>query len=235
MTTNHIISLGLLAVLAFLWACSNQPSNISASSDTDLSVQELSLPHPQPDSDTSVEQALASRRSVREYKKTPLNLADVSQLLWAAQGITDPSGKRTAPSAGALYPLEIKLLARDIEGLANGLYRYVPQGHSLVRIHHEEIREALADAALNQESLREAPAVIVLSAVYDRTTGKYGERGIKYVHMEVGFAAQNIYLQAESLDLGTVFIGAFYDEQVKEVLGLDDREQPLGLMPVGRK
>jgi SagB-type dehydrogenase family enzyme len=193
------------------------------------------LPAPRYQSDTSVEQALRSRRSIREYGAGALTLSEVSQLLWAAQGITSPSGQRTAPSAGALYPLEVYLLAGEVEGLQPGVYHYAPEEHALELALPGDQRPALAAAALGQASVREAPLVLVIAAVFERTTAKYGERGVRYVHMEVGNLSQNVYLQAVALDLGAVFIGAFQDAQVQSVLGLEGDVQPLGLMPVGRK
>lgn len=195
----------------------------------------IKLPTPSHDGEVSLETALMERRSVRDYTDEPLTLAEISQLLWAAQGITHPSGYRTAPSAGALYPLEIYLVSGNVTDLPSGVYRFTPQGHELVKISEGDRRSELCQAALNQKSVEQAAAVIVIAAVYERTTVKYSDRGIRYVHMEVGSAAQNVYLQAVSLDLGTVFIGAFYDEDVKTVVGLPDDQQPLGIMPLGRK
>ncbi len=195
----------------------------------------IELPPPTLDSQTSIEEALSKRRSVREYRDAPLTLNEVAQLLWAAQGITSPEGLRTAPSAGALYPLEVYLLVGNVEGLTSGVYHYHPHEHALSKILEGDRRVALSEASLGQEAVRQGAAVILIAAIYERTTRKYGERGIQYVHMEVGSVAQNIYLQAESLDLGTVFIGAFYDEQVKSVVGLPSQEEPLCIMPIGRK
>ena len=197
--------------------------------------ENIVLPDPFLDSPISIEQALSERRSVRDYSNAPLTLAEISQLLWAAQGITHPSGYRTAPSAGALYPLEVYLVVGNVEDLPAGVYLYDPEKHLLKLVSEGDIRSELSDAALGQEPVENAAAVIIIAAVFERTTGKYGDRGIQYVHMEVGSAAQNIYLQAVSLDLGTVFIGAFDDEEIKEVVGLQDQEQPLCIMPVGRK
>lgn len=192
------------------------------------------LPQPVQHSDTSIEEVLRRRRSVRTYKDSPLTLAEVSQLLWAAQGITGPAGFRTAPSAGALYPLEIYIAAGNVEDLPAGIYHYSPRGHEVVRVLKGDRRNELCSAALGQTSVKNAPAVIVFSAVYGRTTVKYGDRGIQYVYMETGHAAQNVFLQAVALDLGTVVIGAFYDEAVKKVLKMPGEEQPLYIMPVGR-
>jgi SagB-type dehydrogenase family enzyme len=194
----------------------------------------IALPQPASDSQTSIEKALLERRSIRNYSSAPLSLPEISQLLWAAQGITRPGGYRTAPSAGALYPLEVYLISGDIDQLPAGVYRYHPEGHKLEQLIEGDVRRELSSAALNQEFVQDAPAVILISAVYERTTGKYGQRGIQYVHMEVGSVAENIYLQAQSLDLGTVFIGAFHDDQVRQVVGLDPGEHPLCIMPVGK-
>ncbi len=195
----------------------------------------IKLPEPRQDGETSVEKNLCERRSVRDYKDEPLTLKEVSQLLWAAQGITGSWGFRTAPSGGALYPLEVYLLAGNVTDLPDGIYKHRPQGHELERVGEGDKRGELCGAALGQPSVREAPAVMVISAVYGRTTRKYGERGVRYVHMEVGHAAQNVYLQAVSLNLGTVVIGAFHDDRVKKVLNLADEEEPLCIMPIGRK
>ena len=185
-------------------------------------------------SEISVEQTLLERRSIREYQGAPLTIAELSQLLWAAQGITHPNGLRTAPSAGALYPLEVYVVVGNVDELAAGVYHYAPQTHELTKMAAGDKRTALSQAALSQDAVEDAAAVIVLAAIYDRTTGKYGDRGIRYVHMEVGAAAQNVDLQATAIELGTVFIGAFHDEQVQQVLDLRAEEQPLCLLPIGR-
>ncbi len=194
----------------------------------------IQLPEPRLDSETSVESALRRRRSVREFHKESLTLAEVSQLLWAAQGITDPEGKRTAPSAGALYPLEVMLVAGRDSGLPAGAYRYRPQGHELVCLAEGDRRAKLAAAALEQDWLADAPVTIAITAVYERTAQRYRQRAERYVHLEVGHAAENVHLQAVALGLGTVVVGAFDDAAVKLVLNLSDNEQPLCLMPVGR-
>ena len=195
----------------------------------------IKLPAPEYASKLSIEEALLKRRSVRDYKDQPLELAEVSQLLWAAQGITDQRGLRTAPSAGALYPLEVYLVAGNVSGLSAGAYRYVPDGHSLVKVADGDRREELCQAALGQASVKKGAAVIVFTAIYERTTGKYGDRGIKYAHIEVGCASQNVYLQAVSLDIGTVFVGAFHDSRVRELLNLENNEHPHCIMPLGKK
>jgi SagB-type dehydrogenase family enzyme len=164
-----------------------------------------------------------------------LSLEDISQLLWAAQGITSDWGGRTAPSAGALYPLEVYLVVGDVDGLETGVYKYQPQEHALVRVGDGDVRSELASAALGQSCVARGAVDIIIAAVYERTTGKYGDRGVRYVHMEAGHAAQNICLEAVVLDLGTVTVGAFSDEGVKGILDMPESEAPLYIMPVGRQ
>ncbi len=197
--------------------------------------QRILLPEPEFAGDTSVEEALKKRRSVREFSHGSLTLDQVSQLLWAAQGNTGRRGFRSAPSAGARYPLELYLVAGDVDGLSPGVYRYRQEKHDLVLLTSGDHRKRLATAALDQGWVHRAPAVLVITGVYERTMGKYGQRGRRYVHMEVGHAAQNIYLQATARRLGTVMVGAFDDKEVQEVLGLPIDHEPLGLMPVGNK
>lgn len=194
----------------------------------------LVLPEPLRDGTISVERALARRRSIRSYSEEPLSLAALSQLLWAAQGITHPDGFRTAPSAGALYPLELHVVVGAVTGLRPGAYRYDPGRHRLSLHAEGDLRDELAAAALEQDWVAEAPAVLVLSAVYARTARKYGARAPRYVHMEVGHAAQNVYLQAVALDLATVMVGAFHDRRLQQLLRLASDQEPLGLMPVGK-
>lgn len=198
------------------------------------STKTMDLPSPADKSDLSIEEALFKRRSIRKFKDETLIVAEMSQLLWSAQGITDNRGFRTAPSAGALYPLEIYVVSDKIEGLPAGVYKYMPSRHELQMISEGNKLAELADAALMQTWVENSSAVIIIAAVYERTTVKYGKRGIRYVHMEVGCASQNVYLQAVSLNLGTTFIGAFDDEQVKNTLDMPDNENPLAIMPVGK-
>ena len=131
--------------------------------------------------------------------------------------------------------MEILLIAGEVSDLKAGIYRYKPEGHELLLLLEGDRRRELSRAALNQSSLQDAPAVIAIAGVYERTTVKYGERGIHYGHIEVGCTLENVHLQATSLGLGTVFIGAFHDARVKDVLQLQANEKPLGLMPVGSR
>jgi SagB-type dehydrogenase family enzyme len=194
----------------------------------------LILPHPSYESATSVENALLRRHSTRSFRPDPLSLGEISQLLWAAQGVTHNRGFRTAPSAGALYPLETYVVAGTVRDLTPGTYRYQPEKHQLLQVLDGDIRKSLCKESLGQEAVCMAPASIVFSAAFARTTGKYGKRGIRYSHMESGFAAQNVSLQAVSLGLATVVIGAFDDQEVGRVLSLPAGEETMLIIPVGK-
>ncbi len=162
-------------------------------------------------------------------------MQQAAQLLWSAQGITHEEGLRTAPSAGALYPLQTYLVAGNVTGLTPGIYRYEPERHRLRRVAAGDRRAGLARAALGQSWMAEAPAVLVFGAIDSRTSRKYGSRGIVYVHIEVGHAAQNVFLQAQALGLGAAAVGAFDDDLVASLLGMGREKRPLYLVPVGVK
>ena len=186
------------------------------------------LPAPKRTSSVSLEEAIQRRRSVREFSDVALTDAQLGQLLWAAQGITQPTmGLRAAPSAGALYPLEAYVVTRT------GVHHYEPRTHQLRQTTSTDVRKALFNGALRQEAVRDAPAVFVLAAVYERTAKKYRGRAERYVHMEAGHAAQNLLLQAATLGLVAVPIGAFDDDEVRQVLALPAAHRPLYLLPVG--
>jgi SagB-type dehydrogenase family enzyme len=203
----------------------------------------IKLPDPSLTSDVSVEEALQNRRSIRDFKNVALTVDQVSQILWAAFGITEPrsfptflrGGLKTAPSAGALYPLDLYLVCGNVTGISAGIYKYVAEDHSLELISSGDVRKDLADAALNQDFIADAAISIVYTAIFSRTTQKYGERGReRYVCMDLGHSAQNVYLQATAMGLGTCAIGAFTDKMVSMVMLLPDREEPLYIMPVGK-
>ncbi len=204
------------------------PVSERAGMTSTLAPQVIALPTPRLRGTLTLEEALAQRRSVREFSGASLTLAELGQLLWAAQGITHSAGLRTAPSAGALYPLEVYAATRE------GVCHYEPQGHQLIVRVQRDVRPELYAAALRQGAVLNAPAVIVIAAVYGRTAQKYGEeRSPRYVHLEAGHAAQNLLLQAVALNLGAVPIGAFEDDKVKQVLALPSDQQPLYLIPIG--
>lgn len=203
----------------------------------------IQLPAPQLSSGVSVEEAMLNRRSVREFKDIALNLEEVSQVLWSAYGITEErshptflrGGLRTAPSAGALYPLDIYLAIGNVDGLKAGIYKYLSDQHAVELILEGDIRNDLAKAALDQEFIEQAPVSLVFVAIYKRTTQKYGERGKeRYVCMDLGHSAQNVYLQATALNLGTCAVGAFTDKMVSMTMLLDSEEEPLYIMPIGK-
>ncbi len=181
----------------------------------------------------SLEEALAHRRSVREFSTSALTLSEISRLAWAAQGISAP-GHRTAPSAGATYPLEIYLAVGNVENLSAGVYHYLPEKHRLEVVSSGDIRGPLAAAAVGQGWLSHAPVVVVITGVLDRTAGRYGKRAERYVPMEAGHSAQNLLLEATALGLGATPVGAFDDAEVARLLHLRTGEGPLYLVPVGR-
>jgi len=217
----------LLSILAVLMASLSAVAEGGAGSG-------VSLPAPPVAGGMSLEEALAQRRSVREFAPGALTLAEVSRLAWAAQGATD-SARRTAPSAGATYPLEVYLVVGEVKGLAAGVYRYRPGPHRLEAVADGDIRLPLAAAALDQQWMSRAALVVVIAAAFERTTARYGKRGERYVHMEAGHAAQNLLLEATALGLGATPVGAFDDAEVCRLLRLPDGEAPLYLIPVGHK
>jgi SagB-type dehydrogenase family enzyme len=192
-------------------------------------AQNIKLPAPKLDGTVSVEKALSERRSVRAYKNEPLTLAEVSQILWAAQGITEPSkGLRTAPSPKSVYLLETYVLPGNVTGLPMGLYKYQPKGHELIKIADGNKKEDLFKAA-GQAPIKNAPLAIVFAWNAEKSNNQ------NWACNEVGHAAENVYLQAVSLDLGTVSMAGFKPDEVKKALNLPDKEQPLYIMPVGKK
>lgn len=199
-----------------------------------ITAEVIMLPSPRTSGAVSIEEALHKRHSVREFLPTPISLKDVSQLLWAAQGITHDDRLRTAPSAGALYPLELYLVAGDVLNLPAGIYHYLPRRHRLAVIRRGDFRSDLAAAAMHQDWLKDSAAILVFAAVEERTKAKYGARGPGYVRTEVGHAAQNVLLQAVALGLGGTPVGAFDDEWSAQVLDLAADEKILYWVPVGK-
>lgn len=195
----------------------------------------VQLPHPVYEGKTSVEKAILQRRSIRSYAPQPLSLKEISQILWAAQGITGEGKLRAAPSAGALYPIVVYAVVEKVDSLESGIYRYNPDKHELVKLKKGDFLKQLADAALGQSCIAECAAAIVIVANYERLRFRYRDRSERYAHIEVGHVSQNVYLQAESLGLGTVNIGAFYDNEVARLVGLESNEHPLCIMPLGKK
>ena len=187
----------------------------------------VTLPKPDLKGSIPLEQTVAARRSRREFSSKPLTLEQIGQLAWAAQGQDVRHRYRTVPSAGATYPLELFVVTEQ------GFFHYLPGKHSVARLTDQDLRGQLAAAAWGQEFIAAAPVTLVFAAEFARTTGRYGERGIRYVYMEAGHAAQNVHLQAEALGLGSVAVGAFDDASVGKVLELPSRLEPLYMVPVG--
>ena len=197
---------------------------------------EVTLPPPREQGQMSLEETIYCRRSVRDYKGEPLSLSQLSQVLWAAQGLTDARGLRAVPSAGGTYPLDVFIfIGKDCtEGIEPGIYHYDMVKHSLNLHKAGDQRRELATAALDQEFIARAPVDIVICAIFERTSWYYGRRAERYVHMEVGHAGENVSLQAVALGLATVMVGAFDDEQVSAVMGLTKEVKPLYIIPLGK-
>ena len=194
----------------------------------------IKLPEPKYDATMSVEKAIYKRRSLREFKHLPLSIEQTADLLWAGQGTTALGGYRTAPSAGALYPLETYLIAGDVAGLETGVYRYLSREHAIQCLSNKDIRADISQASLTQTWMQDAPAMIALTACPERTTSQFGKKALPFVYMEAGHAAQNIYLEAVSLNLITIGVASLDEEKVRKLMGLKTEEHPLYILPVGR-
>jgi SagB-type dehydrogenase family enzyme len=222
---NLILVLGL-AILMLLPFCLMNPSALAQGKG---SGEPFKLPPPRYESEVSIEKALQERRSMRSYKEEPLTLNDLSQILWAAQGITEPKkGLRTAPSPRAAYLLEVYVLPGNVTNLPMGGYKYQPRGHELIKIAAGD-KKAELFKAVGQAPIKNAPAVLVFSGLSEKTQRP------TWMYLEAGHAAQNVYLQAVSLKMGGVVMGGFKDEDVRKVLNLSEKEQPLYIMPIGKK
>lgn len=215
------------STIAFLWGYADAAEKRSKLIENIVAGKIIDLPKAAVKSRMPLEETLAKRHSVRQFTAKPLSITEISQLLWAGQGKTREWGGRTAPSAGALYPLEIYVVLKE------GVFQYRPEGHELLTIDAGDIRGPLAASALNQGCVGTAPAVFVIAAVYERTAVKYRDRARRYVHIEAGHAAQNMMLESVALGLGSVPVGAFHDDAVREVLKLPADQVPLLLIPIG--
>jgi SagB-type dehydrogenase family enzyme len=226
--TMSVIIFVLSAISAMLFQAATGLRFVHAQERTSI-ASVINLPQPSMDGPISIEKALLERRSVRSYKDEPLTMTDISQILWATQGITEPKrGLRTTPSAKALYLLNTYLLVGNVTGLSVGMYKYQPQGHGIVKVSDGD-KKADLYKAVGQAPIKNAPAILLFSGMSDRSSNP------GWMYMEGGHAAQNVYLQAQSLKLGTVTLGGFKDEDVKKVLNLSEKEQPIYIMPLGRK
>ncbi len=197
------------------------------------SAVRLALPKPEEAAQPSLWHALRTRRSIRDYAPIPMTPAELSLLLWAGQGVTRLAqgfALRTAPSAGALYPIETYLSAQNIEGVPPGLYHYGILGRDLELLKSGDQGESVAAAALDQGFISSAAAVLIWTAVFARSTGKYRARAFRYIYLDAGHIAQNVALAAAALGLGTCQIAALYDEEVNAILGIDGQAESVVYM-----
>ena len=224
-----ILNLMLIFGLAILMLLSLCPKGQSLLAQEKSKGETVKLPSPTYDSAVSIEKALVERRSIRSYKEEPLTVNELSQMLWAAQGITEPKkGLRTAPSARALFLIEVYVLPGNVTNLPMGAYKYQPHGHDLIKIAEGDKKTELFKA-VGQPPIKNAPVVLVFSGLSERTQRP------AWMYIEAGHAVQNVYLQAVSLKMGGVVMGGFKDEDVRKVLNLSEKEQPLYIMPIGKK
>ncbi len=239
LTISLIIGLSLITGIIIYAFLSTRPKNTKINHQPMDKIEienQIQLPQPNQKGDLSVEEAISQRRSQRQFKNQALELDQISQLVWATQGITNQnSGFRSAPSAGALYPLEIYLVVgeKGVNNLNSGAYHYQPESHSLTPTIDQNLKSKLSQICLGQGSINQAPISIIITGVFKRTQDKYSNRGERYVYMEAGHAAQNAYLQAESLNLGMVVIGAFNDQNLIDTFQLPNNHQPIYVIPIG--
>jgi len=239
-----------MIILTFVLAISLHSQQIISNDQNEISNGEtINLPSPQFDGNISLEKALNTRRSARSFLSESLTLQQISQILWAAQGITKkkdtPSkywlkkyeyqgGYRTAPSAGALFPIELYVVVGSVQNLSPAIYKYIPKNHSLKKVMDGNKTLDVYETALKQDAIKEAPVLLIISSVFERTEAKYEKRAERYVYIEVGAVCENVYLQCSTLGMGTVIIGAFNDDSLKVVLQLPKEENPMGIMPIGK-
>lgn len=236
MYPRRLFVLALTSVLVIACSKKKEPAAVrnELKTETENGALVYYLPNPTLKGEMSIEQALAQRRSQRNFLDYSLTAQQLSQLLWAAYGTTGKD-KRTAPSAGARYPLEIYALIGNVKNIVPGVYKYDVQHHKIVCTINKDIKKELTEAALNQEMIHVAPCCLFYAAVYSRTVDQFGLRGSeRYVCMDLGHSAQNVYLQATAMNLGTCAIGQFKDDAVKTLMNLPKEEIPLYIMPVGR-
>ena len=228
----YISAIALLSPLVY--GCKVNPEPAEA-----MDSSHVLLPEPRYESTTSVEEALKGRRSIRDFSEEPLGIEEVSQLLWAGQGVTSEDGKRTVPSAGATYTIELYIIALNVEGFSKGIYHYNPSEHSLIRIREGDFREELLGATRNQPRFEKVPVSIIIAGNFERHKKKFGgvpEDLVKtWVYTEAGHASQSMYLQSESLGLGMVLMGGFDESKLNSLLELPSNETSLYLIPLGRK
>ena len=229
MKISKIMKIGLSLVMALGFSLGNLTAGFGA--------EAIKLPPPATKGTVSVEEALQNRRSTRKFANRSLELAQISQLLWAADGINNPQGKRTAPSGRAAYPIDLYLVAgeRGVTNLAPGVYRYVVADQALELVAPGEFRPAVAKACNSQVWIGEAPVIVVITGDIKRSAAKNGDQAALFTHLEAGCIGQNIFLQAGTLGLGAGVAGGFKDKPLAQALKLPDHDTPFLVMPVGHK
>jgi SagB-type dehydrogenase family enzyme len=204
-----------------------------------LQTRKIPLPPPHLDGGPSLWKALRERRSIRDYSPAPLSLKDLSALLWATQGITEKAFApwyRTAPSAGALHPIDTYLVVNRVEGMEPGIYFFEVVEFSLILRREGDFSGPIARAALDQEIAQSAAVVFVWVAVIQRSRQKYRQRAYRYIYLDCGHIAQNLYLAATALGLGCCGIAAIFDDEVNDLVGVDGQEETaIYLATVGKK
>lgn len=227
----------LVKWLVAFWSASSWSLKWAAAKDKQqFKEATMKLRPPKTDGTVSVEYAIKQRRTIRSFSPGILNLNQLSQLLWSAQGMTENGGfKRAAPSAGALYPMDVYAVvgSGSVERIEAGVYHYENNGHALSYITKKDVRDGVAKASLSQMWMARAPLNIVIAAEYSRITVKYKERGIRYAMIEAGHIAQNLFLQAEAMGLKAAIVGAFHDNELIEILKIPRTHEPLLIMPIG--
>lgn len=236
-----VIVLIVIFIVVLLGYLFYQPANTNSNYSPNRYVINVTyLPLPVFSGNTSVETAIENRRSVRSFSAESLNLTNVSQILWAAQGITDnDSNLRSVPSAGQVYPLEIYIVTgqNGVSGLSEGVYLYVPSNNTLEKTVNGDVRSKLSTIADGQNAVAQAPVDLVITGNYPMMINKYHDKDLctRFVDLEAGHAGENIYLQAESLGLVTVAIGSFNEVQMKQLLEIPQNETPLYIFPIGHE
>ncbi len=230
----------IIAVLAVVFIVGGNNSFNGEQNMAHANENSIELPSVETDGNVSVEKAIFNRESVRNFSDDSLSIEELSQIVWAGAGFRDvdavSEATRTYPSAGGIYPVNLYIVVRNVDGLNSGVYEFIPSGHKLQLLKEGDFSDQLSSAALRQGFIADAAVNLVYAADYDAVRSRYGERGAeRYIYMDIGHAAENVYLQAEAMGLGTVAVGAFDDDGVGNVLGNENiKGVPVYILPVGR-
>ena len=197
--------------------------------------RKIALHPPVPNGSTSIDEALKRRKSIRQFSTKSLNEKQLSYLLWASTGVQRQEGEhefRTAPSAGALYPIETYLVVSSVEDIPQGVYHYSIGSHALEELNAGDFRRAITIAAMGQRMCMEATVVFIWTAIFQRSKWKYGQRAYRYVYLDAGHIAENLALSATSIGIGSCHIAAIFDDEVNEILGVDGSDESAIYMTV---